>query len=266
VDKADKALSQPIFRLRLPEVVEVALFVPGAWMGLPFAFLGPTPLLLAWLSGKGGPWAGCAAGVSWAVGLVAFGGGLVGWWGSSKALKFSLVATPLLTAALLPVVEPAGRSIALMGLSCSCLAVLSTLPAKRALRRKRPIVALVGNLAAQRAPLLKTYFESLLSENQRLESHPSGDTAVMAANVAVLWANQGISAPLAVVATLTTAFGRMYFWAHHLLDVAAGGGLGLVVTLACMRVDFGSSWASAAFSYVTFVVSAALYLKSLKLE
>merc|ERR1712032_240710 len=98
----------------------------------------------------------------------------------------------------------------------------------------------------------KTYLETLMSENQRLESHPSGDTAVMAANAAILWANQGISAPLAMIATLTTAFGRMYFLAHHLLDVAAGGGLGLVVTLACLRVDFGSSWASVAFSYVTF--------------
>ncbi|CAK0881894.1 unnamed protein product [Prorocentrum cordatum] len=237
-------------------------------MGLPFAFLGPTPLLLAWLSGKGGPWAGPVAGASWIVGLVAFAGGLAGWWGSSKSLKMSLVAMPLLAAALLLAVEPAGRSVALTSFSCSCLAGLATLPPKRLFRRKRPIVALASQVTQRRSVLLGKYMDTLLSENQRMESHPSGDTAVMAANAVVLWAIVGgdTAFPVAVAATLTCGFGRMYFWAHHLLDVTVGGALGLAVALACLRLNFGSGWGSCAISYVGFVVSAAIYLKSLKVK
>ena len=72
-------------------------------------------------------------------------------------------------------------------------------------------------------------------------SFPSGDAAGAAAfAVSAFWLSMN---PLWLLCAPLSAFGRMYFHAHHLLDVSVGVGIGALVT-AGLHVAFkrGLTW------------------------
>ncbi|KAK3282295.1 hypothetical protein CYMTET_9961 [Cymbomonas tetramitiformis] len=93
----------------------------------------------------------------------------------------------------------------------------------------------------------------LLREMSPRASFPSGDVAGAAVFAGVCWTVTG--SPGYLVAIAVSAFGRMYFHAHHFLDILVGGLVGLAGTCFigwCQAwVIFG--WMHLLFSQVFFV-------------
>ncbi|CAE6924199.1 DUSP12, partial [Symbiodinium sp. CCMP2592] len=247
-DRLDKHLSGPFFRLKLPVAAEILLSVPGAFMGFPHAFFGPTPLLLAWLSsplGQGRPTALATAALA-LLGLGGFFGGLAQRFDFIRVTKLFLFLMPGLTLAALHTAPAAAAAVGRASLVSACLAVAFSFPLKASFDRLRPAAAL-GLDTKRRAPLLRPYIQAMCQGGQSREALPSSDAAVMAANAVILWRCwQSPPAPwapaaVAVGAFAFAAFGRMYFWAHHLLDVIAGGFMGVCVAKGVLHLGLHHS-------------------------
>jgi len=259
LDAADKTLSRPFFLMKLPALGEILLSVPGAFMGFPHAFLGGTPLTLAWLAGGG---SGCEAlgicvACSWLLGLMVFYGGFAGHFDVRTSTKFIIAGMFPLTCVVLALsgAPPAARLAGFCSLTCSTLAVTVCIPLKAVFDRLRPAVALqlIQSVQDRRSALLAPYMRAMCSSGQARDALPSSDVAVMAANAALLW-RLGFHSLATLLVTLSM-FGRMYFWAHHLLDAAFGGLLGILVVACMKKLHVGAQLPHAALSYAIFLVA-----------
>jgi len=270
LDAADKRLSKPIFQLSLPAAIEVCISVPGAFMAFPHAFLGPIPLAIAKLVALT-----TSTGVHalldvmivcfWAAGLLFFYGGLVGWLDFKKALVLVIFAFPALTSAVLASCAlPSHVELAcLRSLTCALLTVVLLIPAKAACNRVRPAVALglVDQVSKRRSALMVPYIKSMCAAGQSRESMPSADAGIMAANAMVLcqvWTLASMSWIPKVVGgclLISCCFGRMYFWAHHLLDVLVGAGAGACVAVCTIPFGFGTRRWHVFVSYIAFLIA-----------
>mmetsp|Transcript_4582 Transcript_4582/g.8565 ORF Transcript_4582/g.8565 Transcript_4582/m.8565 type:complete len:296 (-) Transcript_4582:404-1291(-) len=121
----------------------------------------------------------------------------------------------------------------LSNLLCECL--------KTMFHRLRPAAALQKELSV--IPRELPQLQVMLRVRSRNSSFPSGDSAGAAAFYTTCFLITG-QKQLAAYAVLS-AFGRMYFHAHHLVDVVTGLILGYVVTLTlntCLGGIEGITW------------------------
>ena len=104
---------------------------------------------------------------------------------------------------------------------------------KQTCRRLRPGAALVKSLTS--VPRFFPHVSFLDCKGlEAFESFPSGDAAGAMCFSTVLADVLGSNVAYAFAAA--ACFGRMYFFAHHALDVAAGAGIAYVVTAACRAI------------------------------
>lgn len=266
LDQLDKRISSPVFHLRLPAILETLLSLPGAFMGLPHAFLAPTPLALAYLASpptdRG--FVGTGLLLALAVGLSAFFGGLKGYLNFRQTTKQLLLTLPIFTLSFLSLgrVPAAARSVGFTSITCTVLTVALTIPLKALSNRLRPAAALkLGEkVAERRSPLVVPYIQAMCVGGQSKESLPSADAAVMAANALLLSAWSYPPAPWAPAALGLTMialcfFGRMYFWAHHLLDVLTGAAVGAIVTLSLRHFGLGAQLSHTVVALVLFIAA-----------
>ena len=74
---------------------------------------------------------------------------------------------------------------------------------------------------------------------------------------------EGTAVPMVgrVILLLLCAYGRMYFWAHHLLDVICGACAGALVVKVHSALSFGETWFHAACTFLLFLTVILIYLK-----
>ena len=213
LDLADKAATRLISRLRLPMAVECVLSCPGCFFGMP-AFLVAGPQLVSALVAKGAapPWrAGCTTAALVATWLAGVHPAVE----NKTALGF-LYAPPVMVAA--PVVGSllsgdcgAARYATTLWLA----AMVPVVAVKRAARRRRPVTF---DFAAAEAKRLGRISRSLRASDPNA-SFPSGDVAGATAFACAL---SSTHPTLAVAVVALSAFGRMYYHAHHVTDCAVG--------------------------------------------
>lgn len=251
IDRVDKHISRLAFKASLPAPVEALVSIPGAWYGcLPYA-LGLTPVLLSAFSERHTVRAQQVGGVALTAG--------VGWWlrqayvstqtGRGFILFYGMVASK----AKLLAVPHVGIGIAkLAGLDTHAAALYTTSyfivqglieMFKGLVWRLRPVASLEEELST--VPRHITELGALTKRpDQANLSFPSGDAAGGCAfGMTIALFAPEFRTQAAAWASMVL-FGRMYFHAHHFLDVLVGGALGAGTVLAVHRCG-KPNWAHA---------------------
>lgn len=258
VDRLDKTLSRLFFHLTLPAPLEFALSFPGACFGNPLYCLGVAPVLLA--SAAKNAQTGDTTARILGSSVLAVSAGV--WWrqawvgSQAKELKddeglgalseaFGITGVLVCPHVTMGVIKLAGCAEGPAALYLTTWLVTQTVveAIKQFFSRRRPAYVLKEEL--EEVPrAIKELSEAVKTESQRCLAFPSGDAAGAGAFCATLaLAMPGVLsnpdvllepkvlAPLLTV-TLLSPLGRMYWHAHHLLDVTVGYSCGLGVTLA----------------------------------
>ena len=250
VDLLDKRLSSPFFVLRLPLVVEALISIPGCFFGMP-AFHVAAPGLLALLSLENRSIIKPADTMPIIALFV-----LVTFWfylnarperiRSARILYTppSLVLSPIVGLFMAHTLtrENANAKSAscfyLFGWYCSMVPVLGL---KKFANRRRPVACDHVHLGSKIATYATTgkqlaNITSMLRAHDTNASFPSGDVAGAVAFAYPLFASTSSMRWHIIVGVLCialSAFGRMYFLAHHLLDVTVGGACAAAACLLC---------------------------------
>lgn len=225
LDRLDKALTAPWVRIALPLAVEVVLSIPGCFFGMP-AFLVAGPLLAAAVVDRGGG-AVAPALVALAALVAVWLCGVVAERRAAMRLVYApyvMAAAPVAGVGLAarfasPSAAAAANYFALLWL----LVMVPVVGVKRLARRRRPIADGAG---PERK--LRRIGASLRASDPNA-SFPSGDVAGAAAFACAIFPG---APAVAAAAVALSAFGRVYWRAHHALDVAAGLGFTMVVHAA----------------------------------
>lgn len=223
LDRWDKKISGYIMRLQLG-VLEWPLSVPGFIFGNPLILLVGPPTL-AWLAPPASPstaLARTALASAWGISL-----GL--WFAACYGRKYlfakfyrapNYILAPWIGLALAGLVGPWR-----VGAWYSAVFFLVSVPVrvlKRLLRRRRPVVC--GHDVIPQTPRAIDVLVDI-HRGDGSASFPSGDVAGAAPFGMALAAGCGM--PMAGCACVAlSAFGRMYWRAHHALDVLVGGAIG----------------------------------------
>ena len=266
VDRFDKAISGPVFRLQAGLVLETILSVPGCFAGMP-SFVIVSPALLGCAVG------GCRDAPIGAIAVVALvalalliiwvvcifrphhrqdaaskpsslarravpaGAGLSNVTGTAALLfsPLSLAAAPFVGVALLGLVADArGRAAGTFHLAHWLVCMLPILHAKAAAHRRRPLASDESHLGARTGAALRLKslpaIPAMIAEADPNASFPSGDVAGSVSLAYALWRCSG-PAWLGPLCVALSALGRLYWHAHHALDVGAGGAVSLAVGL-----------------------------------
>lgn len=254
LDTLDKTISGPIFRLQLGLVLEALLSVPGCYFGMPAAHVIAPTLVACSID----PGACRAATPATQAAAAIFGLALLVWWASaqyarnSKALRHLYLAPALIVSpivGMLVVHAVAAGSASAMAAAHFYLVVwnLSLIPIltiKHAAGRRRPVACDAADIgeattqAAERKALSNIC--AMLKAGDANAAFPSGDVAGSVAFAYPLWhcavaatAPEGLRVA-ALCCIGLSALGRMYWQAHHALDVTVGG---LVSLLTCYLAD-----------------------------
>jgi membrane-associated phospholipid phosphatase len=240
VDRADKWVSHQLaFRWQLG-LLEFPLAVPGTWFGTTTTSLGSTPLLIAAAADPTNAHLVVAASVAFCVALVIFG--LVVAKRADRALLWwnppvVVLASVGIAGALSPAV---GLHASAFYVSCWGYSVLASSWLKTVFARRRPCITADGCERLDQLRLLPLH-EHLCVGFTAIESFPSGDACGGAVASTALYLATGGTLWVVWLPMLLSAYGRMYIWAHHLLDVAAGAALGVATTLL---VDRAVAWST----------------------
>lgn len=255
IDLADKNLSRPFFLLQLGAIGECLLSIPGCCFGMPtFHAVGPSLVALLLSGGSILETAPRGAPIAFAAVCLA----LLAIWcfvqsRRSPKLMQSLHATPALivspivgVALALRLAEADAHALngALLYLILWDLSIIPVITLKSKAGRRRPVAsdpAHVGQAAIQAASRkFLSHIPAMHKGGDPNSSFPSGDVAGAVAFAYPLL-RCGASAggtgfatwlPLAACACVSfSAFGRMYFQAHHLLDVTGGACCALLAGL-----------------------------------
>jgi membrane-associated phospholipid phosphatase len=226
-----------MFQLQLGHVAETILSVPGCFFGLP-AFAAPGALLIA-LASDDMPMVPDIPGIfalSLLLGLLLSrwrailerpddGAVLYGALFSNTLLVFG---SPLLAVVLCSLcdLESGGAFFYLCTWYTSILPVLIL---KRVTARRRPACCEATTGIKRALPMIPS-----MMRRDPNASFPSGDVAGAVSFAYPLW-YCGAAPKLAVACIALSAFGRMYFHAHHLLDVLVGGLIALFTAVALER-------------------------------
>eukprot|EP00462_Mataza_sp_D1_P006194 CAMPEP_0175124818 /NCGR_PEP_ID=MMETSP0087-20121206/2984_1 /TAXON_ID=136419 /ORGANISM="Unknown Unknown, Strain D1" /LENGTH=364 /DNA_ID=CAMNT_0016406611 /DNA_START=308 /DNA_END=1402 /DNA_ORIENTATION=+ len=246
LDRWDKYVSMPIFRAELGGVFEHFMAVPGVWFGMPPSAWLVLPCYVAYFAVKlHSPEASqTATNESW-LRFVAIP--ITCAWGAYYFVKLrqdklhhAYLATKQL---ILPSAFAPSLAFALLGevgshavsltICCWIAAVQVTAMIKKTARRTRPVVALKPQLEHTKRifPAMRTV---LSHAHTAWESFPSGDVA--GAMVFTHLLHLYGCGTWCVLLVVLSAFGRLYFHAHHLLDVAAGSLLSMASTTFVVHV------------------------------
>lgn len=247
LDLMDKAISGPIFRLKLGLVLECVLSVPGCFFGMPSTMsIGPgliavmvatkvrtLPLLLLGVAVTAlvARWAYCLRSANGATAWVFY------------APKVFLVA-PLIGTVLAYSItdDPRALHAGSFYLLSWFVSVLPILTLKSLAHRRRPIASESAHLGEATAAAGRSKALGLICFMLRTgdanASFPSGDVAGSVSFAYPLWRCQGAGAGAAVLIVLSSAFGRMYWHAHHAMDVSAAA---LIAFLCCTALDVSLS-------------------------
>ena len=244
LDRLDKRLSTPLFKLQIGLVGEMLLSVPGCFFGMP-AFHVVAPSLVACARG------GCAASNPLHIAAASFVGLLLlaAWFHAQAPARLArlkllymppaLLACPvvgMLLAHALATSDPPALAAAAFYLVLWNVTLMPILALKLLGRRRRPVacdVAHIGQDVVQAAdgkalPNICT----MLRHGDANAAFPSGDVAgAVAFGYAIARCAGDATALLpalgagllAVSCVALSATGRMYYQAHHLLDVSCGG-------------------------------------------
>mmetsp|Transcript_16501 Transcript_16501/g.34051 ORF Transcript_16501/g.34051 Transcript_16501/m.34051 type:complete len:301 (-) Transcript_16501:70-972(-) len=242
LDIADKALTRYVQCLSLG-LIEFPLSIIGSWFGIPLTSMALVPLLIVSMMG--------VVGEDEVIGdwVTAFGCAflllcLTTWFyllSTEKQHLFYGVSKTKLFISILAVqlschYNSARSSAVASRYLCSYfMTQLWVLWLKFVCRRMRPAHAMTEELKSHKRRLPKMTFLGTKGYTV-FESFPSGDAAGgMVASLALIDAIPGVGYwgyALAVGAS----FGRMYFFAHHVLDVSVGCGIACVCTEALKTV------------------------------
>jgi len=271
LDSLDKRCSRVVFELCFPSWGELLMSIPGAYMGFPQAFLGPTPLVVAALThvslGAQPPLLLLKAAVAaLAAGAAAFYGSLAGYFPAKEAAMATIaLMTPFSCGALAQLCTlPAAKAAGYQSLSSAMFACAVCIPLKAGFHRLRPAVALgfINEVKRRRSRLFIPYIKGMCAGGQRLDALPSADVAIAGASAALLW--QAGFPVLACGMVAGSAFGRMYLWAHHFLDVVAGCSIGVASTLLLQRIGWGGSLRHVLYTYLVFIASVVVLSKRMQ--
>ena len=255
LDKLDKRLSSPLFKLQLGLIGEALLSIPGCFFGMP-AFHLVAPFLVACaLDGRKDASLGAL------LLALAFAIVLVGTWLFAQSLpRAASTFTSSICRRLNPRANPRPTRHPLGGdrrsQRAGCCRVLSrrveyySRAGARAEARVRPPPPVacdakdIGKavpMAAESKALPNICM--MLKKGDANAAFPSGDVAGAVAFAYPLWRCASSATPLlgavgikcvAACCVLLSATGRMYWQAHHLLDVTCGG---LVSLITCIALD-----------------------------
>lgn len=255
LDRLDKGLSNPIFRLEFDLKMEIFLSCPSLWFGVLIYAVNIIPVTLV----------ASAPGTSWRFATLACGpwiGLMLRYWpqhcisssvgGSSvgkKLVEFKpgmLLAGPYicLASAHFASSPAAWDALSLFFSSFYATNVLTDL-LKGLVWRRRPLAGGIGKE-------LKRFDRALPDATLVLHTDVLINLSfpcVFAANAAVWATTLSLTAPwyfglpVASLVVLLSGFGNVYFRLHHVLDVLAGVALGLAVTLLMSRSG-RASWAA----------------------
>eukprot|EP00928_Gymnodinium_smaydae_P017316 TRINITY_DN1661_c2_g1_i1.p1 TRINITY_DN1661_c2_g1~~TRINITY_DN1661_c2_g1_i1.p1 ORF type:complete len:300 (+),score=41.49 TRINITY_DN1661_c2_g1_i1:37-936(+) len=236
IDRLDKWLSRPIFRLSLPWPLECLATVPASFFGCPLYSIGFVPVVVAAAPPQDSKFLKFVAGPITV--------GALGYWfklcresltgkGITRAYKYISKAYVLLLPNLAMAVatvagSEAGAKASAHYLSSWFFAQLLIEVAKGTAWRLRPTWAMKDELAA--VPRAIADITSVVKHaSQANLSFPSGDAAGGAIfATAVSAAAPALRGP-AVATAVLCGLGRMYFHCHHLLDVVVGQAIGFGV-------------------------------------
>ena len=234
LDRWDKKVSEPIFGLRMPMAAELALSVPGAWFSMPLFFL-VSPLLLT-----GHPLAFLLAAAMF-----------LGWvriQGADERVFRSLYSKRLYM--FCPLCGPLFCSLAgvpvaraLLHVQTWFLALIPIMAVKKLTKRRRPIISDCGR------PKGLPSLEPIIIRDG-LASFPSGD--VMSA-VCFAFPLRDAHPWLSAGMVALTAFGRIYFRAHHLFDVVCGAVLAYTICAGVVASGMYGSWWHPLFAQAAFL-------------
>lgn len=242
LDLLDKRASAPVFRLCLPAPLELVLSVPGCFFGMPAAGA-PAALMLALLAGGEGNWPTAAWIWTWLLGgamLSVHMTLLFGWDERRPAATTALAAktvysvasvvcAPLVAVASAYLLGLPGGGAANAYLLIWHAAIGPVLALKQAARRRRPVAAVHhpgGDLPVRALGAIG----SIVSHDANA-SFPSGDAAGAVAFALPLWRCAGLW-KAAVACVILSCCGRLYWHAHHLLDVVVGCLIAFAASLA----------------------------------
>ena len=247
IDRIDKVISGPIFRLQLGIVLEYLLSVPGCFFGMPSTMLiGPGILAVTTTTTTQNNrmlpviilgiiistlilrWAYChwTSNLKW------------GFYGRKIFLIAPCIGT-VLTYAITddPIAQCAGNFYLLSWL----MVLIPVLFLKRLTYRRRPIASSVVHLgkssalAGQKSKSLD-WICHMLRTGDSNASFPSGDVAGSVTFAYPLWRyHQGGTSSVGVVPVIIvflSAFGRMYWHAHHALDVIVA----MIIAYCCCSI------------------------------
>lgn len=252
LDRLDKCLSRPFFRLSLPWPIEVGLTMPGSWFGCPLYSLGFVPVALGALLQDSKRTIHASVPITLASsGLAGIGFVGVGYWcklcrdslqtgkGITTAYtllshKWLLLMPNMIMFALSKLGNEAGARVAahyMSGWFCSQLVIEVC---KGLAWRLRPAIVMKDELAD--VPRAITELTMVVSQpSQANLSFPSGDAAGGAVFAAALYTAAPQLQGQAIAIAGICALGRMYFHCHHLLDVVVGQCIGAGATILLSR-------------------------------
>ena len=251
LDLFDKRCSSPIFRLQLPLILEAPISIPGCFFGMPaFHVAAPGLLTLLALQDKAVQWPSDALPTVGALTILI----VVWFYVNSRPERLrrarmlysppSLIVSPII--GLLLAHKLAREDADAIAVPCFYLcawytSIIPVLGLKKLANRRRPVASdhlHLGNESAAYAARGKGFVNitAMLRKNDPNASFPSGDVAgAVAFAYPLLSSNASTTLHLVVgVACIAlSSFGRMYFLAHHLLDVVCGGLCSAVTCLLC---------------------------------
>jgi membrane-associated phospholipid phosphatase len=234
LDQVDKYLSAPLFKAKVPAVVEFLWSIPGNFFGIPLFALVVSPSLVALFFARLNA-VKSSTNLDVAVSMILLG--MLFLWtmvlrGNKKAIK--ICYGPLLGAVapwfgwallmLFPSEED--RATGYFQITAWCLSVAPVSVLKPLAARTRPCCS--PGFSKQHDKHL-TILPRLFQRDSRA-SFPSGDTAgAMAIVYPLIRCGGSVGIMIGTTCVVLSVLGRMYWKAHHLSDVTAG----VLIALSC---------------------------------
>ncbi|KAH9249472.1 hypothetical protein BASA81_012834 [Batrachochytrium salamandrivorans] len=276
LDLLDKRLSGHVFALELGIVAEILLIIPGTWLGIPISAFTLANLLtyLAMENEPNAHWLPELMQV-WVFEshpsnfLLLVGAFLLGWSGYFFTHLLRDNITPAYLANKRFMLPAMGMPIWMGGVFSSkayksaCFFIVAwfvgqmvSTALKIGFARMRPMVshAKLG-LGSRRFTSVQ---QMLGAGESAFESFPSGDTVGSAAFASTLFL---MGVPHAMWIGVLTGFCRMYFHAHHLLDVVVGFAIGWFVPVGMVALGFDLEYFAAPQVLGVVVVAIAYFIK-----
>jgi len=268
LDRLDKSISSPFFRLQIGALAEALLSVPGCCFGAP-AFLSILPSALG-CALQADHCAGAPAGARACLGITtiiilgawarlvsqppakadeaatkrqrgdAKGVGLATMQGLAKLLyhpALVLLAPLAGTALLARLADAEGRAAGSFFLLGWFVAISPVIELKKWAHRRRPLASDARHLGERAAAALpRKAIQNIPTMIRSFDSNASFPSGDVAGAVAFAYPLVRCGSPsLGLACLLLSVLGRLYWHAHHALDVLVGGTLSLTVVLGLER-------------------------------